>query len=102
VFTKTCTEAKAVDLTGDDPSTVVVHNFKFTPNCYIVSLAASSIVENRGDVRHTFSIDGTLVNAPLAPHHTYTHGPSTGFLEPGAYPCYCSIHPRMTGTTIVV
>jgi plastocyanin len=101
-FTETCPEAKAIDLTDEDPYTITMHNFRFTPDCFIVSLAASSVTENRDDVKHTFIIDGTLVNGSVAPHHTVTHGPSTGFLEPGAYPFYCSIYPRMTGTMIVV
>jgi plastocyanin len=101
-FTKTCTGDKAIDLSGDDPFHVAVHNFRFVPSCYIVSLASSSVVTNKDDVAHTFTIDATLVNAPLAPHHTYRHGPSTGFLEPGAYQFHCSIHPRMKGTVIEV
>ena len=64
--------------------------------------ASSSVVTNRDDVGHTFTIDGTLVNAPLAPHRTYRHGPSTGFLEPGAYQFHCSVHPQMKGTVIEV
>lgn len=102
-YTKGCPKTKAVDLTGDDPFKLVIHNFRFTPNCFIVRASASLAIENMDDVGHTFKIDGTLVNAPLVPHQTYTHGPSTGFLEPGvAYPFHCSIHPQITGTMIVV
>jgi plastocyanin len=101
-FTKTCTEAKAMDLTNEDPYTVTMHNFRFIPDCFIARLAVSSVTQNKDDVKHTFIIEGTLVNGSVAPHHTVTHGPSTGFLEPGAYPFYCSIYPRMTGTMIVV
>jgi plastocyanin len=101
-FTTTCIEAKAVDLTGDDPFTFTVHHFKFAPDCFIAKLSASVAIENKDDVGHTWTIDGTLVQAPLPPHQTYTHGPSTGFLEPGAYPFHCSIHPKMTGTMIVL
>jgi plastocyanin len=103
VFTKSCTEKKAVDLTGDDPFVVVVKDFQFTPSCFIVSVAASVSIENKDDVGHTWKIDGTLVNAPLVSHQTYTHGPSTGFLDTGvAYPFHCTIHPQMSGTMIVV
>lgn len=101
-FTETCTEAKAIDLTNEDPYTVTMHNFRFIPGCFIVSLAASSVTQNKDDVKHTFIIDGTLVNGSVAPHHTVAHGPSTGFLVPGAYPFHCSIYPRMRGTMIVV
>ena len=102
-FTKDCTESEAVDLTGDDPFRLVIKDFKFTPDCFIVSVTASVAITNKDDVAHTFSIDGTLVQAPLKPGRTYRHGPSTGFLEPGvAYPFHCSIHPQITGTMIVV
>jgi plastocyanin len=98
-----CTEAKATDLTADDPYTIIIHNYKFEPDCFMADFAAASIaIENKDDVAHTFSIDGTLVNAPLRPHHTYRHGPGAGFLDPGTYPFHCSIHPEITGTMIVV
>lgn len=97
----TCTEAKAADLTADDPFTLVVRNFKFTPDCFIARLSASVVIENKEDVPHTFSIQDTLY-APLPPNKKYKHGPRAGLLDPGTYPFYCSIHPEMTGTMIVV
>ena len=103
VFTKDCPESEADDLTTDDPFMLVIQDFKFTPNCFIVRVSASIAIENRDDVEHTFTIKGTVVDAPLAPHQTYSHGPSTGFLEPGtAYRFHCSIHPQIRGTMIVV
>ncbi len=101
--TSGCTETKAVDLTGDDPFTLVIQDFKFKPDCFIVSVSASVAIRNKDNVANTFTIDGTLVQAPLRPGKTYRHGPSTGFLDPGvAYPFHCSIHPQITGTMIVV
>jgi plastocyanin len=99
-----CTESNATDLTGDDPYTLTVKNFQFKPDCFMADFAAASIaIENKDDVAHTFTIDGTLVNAPLSPHSTYRHGPGGGdFLDPGPHPFHCSIHPEMTGTMIVV
>lgn len=102
MFTKRCTETEAVDLTADDPFELVIEDFTFAPNCFIAALSSSLAIENRDDVGHTFSINGTLVNAPLVPHQTYRHGPSTGFLEPGAYAFHCSVHPQIKGTMIVV
>jgi plastocyanin len=99
----TCKEAKAVDLSSDDPFTIRVRNFKFTPNCFIASADNAIAIENTTGINHTFSIDGTLVNAPLRPHHTYKHSGGGGFLTSGtAYPFHCSIHPQMTGTWFVV
>ena len=99
----TCKEAKAVDLSGDDPFSITVRNFKFTPNCFIASADNAIAIENTTDINHTFSIDGTLVNAPLRPNHTYKHSGGGGFLTKGtAYTFHCSIHPQMTGTWFVV
>jgi len=99
----TCKEAKAVDLSSDDPFTITVDHFQFTPDCFIASAEAAIAIENNADINHTFSIDGTLVNAPLRAHHTYKHSGGGGFLTPGtAYPFHCSIHPQMTGTWFVV
>ena len=98
-----CTTANATDLTADDPYVIVIRDFRFKPDCFMADFAAASIaIENRDDVAHTFSIDGTLVNAPLRPHKTYKHGPGAGFLDPGTYPFHCSIHPQITGVMIVI
>ena len=76
-----CTEANATDLTADDPYTIVIQDFRFKPKCFMADFAAASIaIENKDDVAHTFTIDGTLVNAPLRP----TRRTSTG-LEPGSW-----------------
>jgi plastocyanin len=97
-----CTEANATDLTADDPYTITVRHFRFRPDCFIPDFETASIaIDNKDAVRHTFTIDGTLVNAPLRPHHTYEHAPAAGILEAGTYQFHCSIHPKMTGTMIV-
>ena len=95
-----CTDANAVDLTGDDPFQFSVHNFAFTPDCFIARLSASVAIDNKDDTKHTWTIDGSAIDAPLNAHKTYHHGPATGLLEPGVYEFHCSIHPEMTGTVI--
>jgi len=103
VFTEKCGSDDAVDLTSEDPFRITVDHKTFQPRCFIVSVDASVQIENEDAVRHTWTIDGTLVDAPLAPGKTYKHGPSTAFLLAGtAYPFHCTIHPHMTGTMIVV
>jgi hypothetical protein len=102
-FTKTCTKAKAIDLTQNDPYILVIHDFEFIPNCLIVRQSAALAIENLDDVGHTFQIDGTVVNAPLIVHRTYTHSADLDTFQPGvAYPFHCSIHPEITGTLLVV
>jgi ABC-type transport system substrate-binding protein len=102
-FTKACTKAKAIDLTQDDPYILVIHDFEFIPNCLIVRQSAAIAIENLDDVGHTFQIDGTVVNAPLIVHRTYTHSADLDTFQPGeSYPFHCSIHPQITGTLLVV
>ena len=85
------------------PTSIVIQDFRFKPKCFMADFAAASIaIENKDDVAHTFTIDGTLVNAPLRPHKTYKHGPGAGFLDPGTYAFHCSIHPQITGVMIVI
>ena len=99
----TCKEADAVDLSGDDPFTITVRNFKFTPSCFIAGADNAIAIQNMADIKHTFTIDGTLVNAPLSPNHTYKHSGGGGFLTKGTpYNFHCLIHPQMTGTWFVV
>ena len=95
-----CTEANAVDLSGDNPFTVTVHGFAFIPNCFKASSTSAITIVNQDAKPHTFTIDGTQVNAPLPPGETF-NGESAG-LAAGTYPFKCTIHPTMTGTIIVV
>ncbi len=102
-FTKNCTQKNAVDLTQDDPYILVVQDFRFIPDCLIVRQSAAIAIENLDDVGHTFSIDGTVVQAPLIVHRTYTHFSDLVTFQPGVtYQFHCSIHHQMTGTLIVV
>jgi plastocyanin len=94
-----CTAATAADLTGDDPFTVTIQGRAFHPNCFAAKSASSITIQNMDSVTHTFTIDGTQVDATI-PGGTTFNGESAG-LAPGAYPFHCKIHPTMTGTVIV-
>jgi plastocyanin len=95
-----CTEANAVDLTADNPFTITVKNLAFSPDCFKAASASSITIVNNDGVDHTFTIDGTQVDAPLPAGQTF-NGESPG-LAPGTYAFHCKIHPAMTGTVIVV
>jgi plastocyanin len=97
-----CSTTDAVDLSGDDPFRFSVQSFTFTPDCFIARLSASVAIENKDGTKHTWTIDGSAIDAPLIADKTYHHGPATGLLEPGVYEFHCSIHPDMTGTVIFV
>jgi plastocyanin len=93
-------EANAVDLSGDEPFTVTIENFAYDPSCFKASAASTITIENKDSVTHTFSIDGTQVDATINGLETF-NGESPG-LAPGSYDFYCKLHPTMTGTLIVV
>jgi len=95
-----CTDATATDLTGDDPFTLTMENFRWNPDCLKVSGSSSITVVNKDPVNHTFTIPNTQVDVPLAPNKTF-NGESAN-LSPGTYPFMCTIHPNITGTIIVV
>jgi plastocyanin len=95
-----CTEANAVDLSGDDPFAVTIQNFAFDPPCFKASSASSITIDNKDGTTHTFTIDGTQVDATIDGGQTF-NGESPS-LAPGSYDFYCKIHPTMTGTVIVV
>ena len=98
--TSGCTEANAIDLSGDDPFKVTIQNFAFDPQCFVASSASSITIDNKDGTTHTFTIDGTQVDATIDGGQTF-NGESPG-LAPGSYDFYCKIHPTMTGTVLVV
>jgi plastocyanin len=95
-----CTESGATDLSGDDPFTISIENFRWSPDCVMASGSASITVINDDAVDHTFTIPGTQVDAPLPGNQTF-NGESAA-LAPGTYEFVCTIHPAITGTIIVV
>jgi plastocyanin len=95
-----CTDATATDLTGDDPFTVTMENFRWNPDCLKVSGSSAITVVNKDPQNHTFTIPNTPVDVPLAPNKTF-NGEAAN-LAPGTYGFLCTIHPNITGTIIVV
>jgi plastocyanin len=98
--TSGCTEANAVDLSGNDPFAITIENFAYDPSCFKASSTSAITIENKDGTTHTFTIDGTQVDATIDGGQTF-NGDSPG-LAPGSYDFFCRIHPTMTGTVIVV
>ena len=95
-----CTDASATDLSGDDPFTITIENFRWNPACVKASGSASITIVNKDAVDHTFTIPDTQVDAPLPGNQTFNGEPAG--LAPGTYGFLCTIHPNITGTIIVV
>ena len=78
---------------------VKIDNFSFGPQDLTVPVGATVTWVNQDDVPHTVtSTEGTTLKSPVLDtddKFTFT------FTHPGAYPYYCTIHPKMTAKVIV-
>jgi plastocyanin len=81
------------------PGEIRIDNFSFTPPETAIPAGASVTWINGDDVPHRIaSPDGRFADSPvLDTRDRYT----LTFKQPGRYPYYCSIHPKMTGFIVV-
>jgi 3',5'-cyclic-AMP phosphodiesterase len=87
----------AAGSTGSAPE-VKIDNFSFTPGTTTVKPGTQVTWTNRDDIPHTVdSAQGKFKSAALDTDQTFQFR----FTEPGEYPYYCRIHPKMTGSIIV-
>lgn len=87
-------------LQSKEPSaaSVKIDNFSFGPDTLTVSVGATVTWTNRDDVPHTVvSSDGVFKSKALDTDDQFSYT----FTKPGAYPYFCSIHPKMTAKIIV-
>jgi plastocyanin len=78
---------------------VAVDNFSFSPTSTTVPAGATVTWTNRDDVPHNIvSTDKKFSSPVLDTDELYSHR----FEVSGTYPYYCSLHPKMTGTIVVV
>lgn len=87
------------DFTGKAKFGIDIADYAFTPPCITADGSASITVNNGDSVDHTFTIDGTQVDATV-PAGEIFNGESAG-LKPGEYEFHCRFHPSMTGTLTV-
>ena len=74
----------------NDKFQVKIDNFSFAPATLTVPPGATVTWVNQDDVPHNIvSSEGKTLKSP------YT------FSQPGTYPYFCGIHPRMTGKVVV-
>jgi plastocyanin len=82
----------------DSVSEVKVDNFAFNPGAVTVKVGTQVTWINRDDIPHTVdSTEGKFKSAALDTDDKFQFR----FTEPGEYPYYCRMHPKMTGKIIV-
>ncbi len=77
---------------------VKIDNFSFGPGTLTVPVGTTVTWTNRDDIPHTVvSTDGVFKSKVLDTDEKF----SFTFSKAGAYPYFCSIHPKMTGKVVV-
>jgi plastocyanin len=80
------------------PVEVKIDNFAFTPAEITVKAGSKVIWTNQDDIPHTVdSTQGKFKSAALDTNDKFEFR----FTDPGEYPFYCRMHPKMTGKIIV-
>lgn len=87
------------DVQPATPSAEVnIDNFSFGPDTLTVPVGATVTWKNRDDIPHTVvSTDGVFKSKVRDTDETFSYT----FSKAGAYPYFCSIHPKMVGKVIV-
>lgn len=77
---------------------VKIDNFAFTPGVITVKVGTEVTWINHDDIPHTVdSTQGKFKSAALDTDNKFQFR----FTEPGEYPFYCRMHPKMTGKVVV-
>jgi plastocyanin len=77
---------------------VQIDNFNFAPGSIIVKAGTEVTWINHDDIPHTVdSTDGKFKSGALDTDEKFEFR----FAQPGEYPFYCRIHPKMTGKIVV-
>lgn len=80
-------------------STIVIHNFAFSPGSLMVHPGQKVTVTNKDSVDHTVtSLTGKFNTGDIGPGKTVTF---TAPKQAGRYPYRCNIHQYMTATLVV-
>jgi plastocyanin len=77
---------------------VKIDNFSFGPTILTIPAGTTVTWTNRDDIPHTVvSTENAFKSKVLDTDEKF----SFTFTKPGAYPYFCSVHPKMTGQIIV-
>ena len=92
------TAAASAGASTDSSAEVKIDNFSFTPGAVTVKAGTQVTWINHDDIPHTVdSTQGKFKSAALDTDDKFQFR----FTEPGEYPFYCRMHPKMTGKIIV-
>jgi plastocyanin len=91
-------QAASAEASTGSPTEVKIDNFAFTPGVVTVKAGTQVTWINHDDIPHTVdSTQGKFKSAALDTDDKFEFR----FTEPGEYPFYCRMHPKMTGKIIV-
>ncbi len=83
---------------SNDKYRVSIDNFSFMPATLTVPAGTKVTWINRDDVPHNaISVDKKFASPVLDTDEEFSYT----FADPGTYPYYCSIHPKMTAKVMV-
>jgi plastocyanin len=90
-------EAAVVSASADGRQ-IVLDNFSFSPAAATVPAGSMVTWTNRDDIPHNIvSTEKAFASPVLDTDQQFSHR----FAEPGTYPYFCSLHPKMTGRIVV-
>jgi plastocyanin len=90
--------SNSAGVSTDSAAEVKIDNFAFTPGAVTVKAGTQVTWINHDDIPHTVdSTQGKFKSAALDTDEKFQFR----FTEPGEYPFYCRMHPKMTGKIIV-
>ena len=88
----------SADASTGPATEVKIDNFVFSPTVVTVKVGAQVSWVNKDDIPHTVdSTEGKFKSAAIDTDEKFQFR----FTEPGEYPFYCRLHPKMTGKIIV-
>jgi len=91
---------KDADSTSSKQNTIEIKDFAFNPQTITVKSGQTITWINRDEEPHTVVSVGKQFKKSSALDTDQTFTITTG--APGTYTYFCSVHPKMTGTIVVV
>ena len=92
------TFAAGAEQTQASSAEVEIDNFSFGPTTLTVAVGTTVTWTNRDDIPHTVVSDDKVFKSKVLDTDEKF---SFTFTNPGTYPYFCSIHPKMTGKVVV-